>query len=244
MNLPVLRFFILAGLSITLLFPAKRNAPLKAQENRQVLNQVYGKVTLPETKKQVRSRRGRAYRNRHRQHHHTDETQKEKINSTFLDIIVAAYPQSFVINVQALPEPAIIYQYQARFYPHVVPITPGSRVQFINKDDIYHNVFSLTPGASFNIGRRPRGEVVEKRITISGEIRLYCDIHAHMNAFIISLETPYFERADSDGNYRLDDLPSGEYEMYYYHPNFTPVRELIRIERGEKKLLDIIMTAR
>ena len=219
--LPIL--FILFAFLMTELYAQEKTAKIS------------GSVFLPAKKKTVKRRRGLSYRSRHRQHKAKEKKSAGKsVDSPFLDVIVSLHPLSFKAPVNPLEKNAIIYQYQAKFYPHVIPVTPGTKIDFINKDNIYHNVFSVTPGAKFNIGRRPKGEVSTRRIDILGEVKLFCDIHSHMNAFILSLDTPYFTRVNNLGKYSLDGIPPGVYEIRVYHPNFEQWVEKIEINADDE----------
>jgi len=124
-------------------------------------------------------------------------------------------------------------QKNAEFIPHVLAVTPGTRVQFINLDPFFHNVFSYTPGAKFNIGRRPTHAVVTRKINKTGFIKLFCDIHSQMNATIVSLNTPYFTKANRNGVYLLD-LPAGKYRLQVIHPEFPKLEKIITLKRNQK----------
>lgn len=128
---------------------------------------------------------------------------------------------------------AIISQKNQTFLPLVTAITKGTTVYILNEDNEYHNVFSRTRGSSFNIGRRPPGQTYPQQITKTGVIKLFCDIHEHMEAFILSLETPYFARVGADGQYRIAGLPEGKYMMEVYHPNIKETYQEIEV-KGDK----------
>lgn len=200
-----------------------------------------GTVTLPPRRNERRRFRGRAYRQRTNR---GDETRSAADASSrkgrYRNVIVSAHALSHDPAVDPLPEPVEIDQNDASFVPHVTPITPGTTVEFVNSDPFYHNVFSLTPGARFNIGRRPTGVVVEERMPrIDGEVpgvgvvELHCDIHPQMNAFIVSLDTPYFTRVGEDGTYRLDSLPAGRYRIQAYMPRQEVVSFEVDLDDGE-----------
>jgi plastocyanin len=204
---------------------------VRAQKGKASLS---GTIFLPVIKTKKKASRGSAYRSRYkRSSRHKHKKTEKKIDSPLLNVIVYAKPLSFDVATKPMQENAKILQFKAKFYPHVVPITRGTVVEFINKDRIYHNVFSVTPGARFNIGRRPQNEVVPVRININGEIKLFCDIHSHMNATILSLDTPYFTRANERGEYKLENLPDGVYEVTIYHPDFDPLVEKVEIKNGQ-----------
>jgi plastocyanin len=193
--------------------------------------EIKGTVFMPPMAKERRTFRGRMYRNRLS----TKKSKKKKnavLKSAFIDVIISAHPISNVFKVDALP-PVKILQIGAEFVPRVVPITPGTEVQFINRDGFYHNVFSLTPGSRFNIGRKAKGIIVTRRFFNLGEVKLFCDIHAQMNATVICLDTPYFTRVSPDGRYELSGLPKGQYEIRVYHPELPQLEEIVDLEPGE-----------
>jgi hypothetical protein len=202
--------------------------------------QISGTVFMPVLRKSRRTFRGRIYRNR------LSSAKKKKqnrqaIKSSFTDIIVSARPLSFVFEIDSLP-PVKILQSNAEFFPRVVPVTPGTEVHFVNRDKFFHNVFSISRGSTFNIGRKPTGIIARRRIEKLGETKLFCDIHAQMNATVICLNTPYFTRVNAGGQYTLSDLPEGTYEIQVYHPDLPNITETLAIEDGQKIIKNFTLT--
>jgi plastocyanin len=193
--------------------------------------EIKGTVFMPVMAKERRTSRGRMYRNR-LSSKKSKKTKSAALKSAFIDVIVSAHPVSYVFEVDTLP-PVKILQIDAEFVPRVVPVTPGTRVQFINRDGFYHNVFSLTPGSRFNIGRKATGIAVSRRFYNLGEIKLFCDIHAQMNATVICLDTPYFTRVRPNGQYEISGIPEGKYEIRIYHPDLPQVSEVVDIKTGD-----------
>ncbi|MDW3652853.1 MAG: hypothetical protein R8P61_37585 [Bacteroidia bacterium] len=148
------------------------------------------------------------------------------------DVHVVLHPLDFDARTSPM-ENAVITQKKEKFIPQVLLITPGSTVYFLNEDNQYHNVFSRAPRASFNIGRRPPGHVYPKRIDRTGTIKIFCDIHAHMRAYVISVDTPYFSRLDARGEYEIRNLPDGRYRMEIIHPMLDSYSREIELEGGE-----------
>lgn len=99
------------------------------------------------------------------------------------------------------------------FVPHVLPIVAGTIVDFPNNDHTYHNVFSLSKTKTFDLGRYAVGRSKSVRFDRPGIVRVFCDIHSHMSAFILVFAHRYFALADSDGVYRLDNVPPGTYTV-------------------------------
>jgi plastocyanin len=99
------------------------------------------------------------------------------------------------------------------FVPHVLAIVAGTTVDFPNSDHTYHNVFSLSKTQSFDLGRYAVGHSKSVRFDRPGIVRVFCDIHSHMSAFILVFAHRYFSVADPDGSYRLENVPPGAYTV-------------------------------
>lgn len=192
-----------------------------------------GRVDFPSPKEVIK--RGAGYTNADGSHpvHSDDPLARMDRN-----IIVSLQPLDFEVEVAPTPD-AVITQKQQTFLPHVLPITRGSTVYFLNEDEYFHSIYSLKPGSRFNIGRRPPGSPYALPIKKRGIIKLNCDIHPHMEAFILSLETPYFTRVDANGNYRIDDLPPGRYRLDLYYPGEKRQSQEIDLAAGATLSLDL-----
>lgn len=108
-----------------------------------------------------------------------------------------------------------IVQKDLNFVPAILPVQTGTKVAFPNLDDTYHNIFSFSPAKRFDLGRyrrddRPIPSVV---FDVPGLVTVRCDIHEHMRALILVLDTPHFALSDAEGKFRLSGLPSGRYKL-------------------------------
>lgn len=128
--------------------------------------------------------------------------------------------------------PLSIYQDGLSFVPHVLPVLRGSTVDFPNSDPVFHNVFSLARAASFDLGRYPRGEARSVRFDTAGIVKVFCHIHSDMSAVVMVLDNPFFVVPDSEGRFRLDGLPPGEYKAVAWHERARLSRRTVRIEAG------------
>ncbi|MEO5897671.1 MAG: carboxypeptidase regulatory-like domain-containing protein [Vicinamibacterales bacterium] len=108
---------------------------------------------------------------------------------------------------------ARIDQRNEAFVPHVLAIIAGTSVDFPNNDHTYHNVFSLSKPTSFDLGRYAAGRSKSVRFDQPGIVRVFCDIHSHMSAFILVFSHRYFAVTDEDGRYRIDNVPPGTYTV-------------------------------
>ena len=105
-----------------------------------------------------------------------------------------------------------------RFVPRVAWTTPGSEVVFPNQDHILHNVFSVTPGDAFDTGHYEPGDAPRWTAQNSGLVKLYCNVHRKMNAFLWVVQTPYVEVLDNREGIDFPYLPPGHYKLRLWHP--------------------------
>jgi plastocyanin len=104
-----------------------------------------------------------------------------------------------------------------QFVPRVRVVTAGSRVTFPNQDPFRHNVFSNTPGATFDLGLYPRGASRGAPFRRAGVYPIFCNIHSRMSAFVVTVETPHYTQAQADGAWTIADVPPGRYTLYVWH---------------------------
>jgi plastocyanin len=127
------------------------------------------------------------------------------------------------------------------FVPVLLPIEVGTRVEFPNLDDTYHNIFSYSPTKRFDLGRyrpeeRPIPSVVFDR---PGLVTLRCDIHEHMRGLILVLSTPYFVMTDTAGRFRLDKLPPGKYMLKAWIDSRTTREKPVELKDGQTLHVDL-----
>jgi plastocyanin len=115
------------------------------------------------------------------------------------------------------PVRARMDQRNETFLPHVLTIDAGTLVDFPNNDTTYHNVFSLSKTKKFDLGRYARGKSKSIRFDRPGVVRIFCDIHSHMSAFVLVFSHPYYAKAEVDGRYRIDNVPPGTYTVSAWH---------------------------
>lgn len=108
---------------------------------------------------------------------------------------------------------AVLDQRNETFAPYVLPVQVGTIVHFPNNDDVFHNVFSLSPAKKFDLGRYARGDSKTVLFDKPGVVRLFCDIHSHMSAFVIVFSHRYFTTTDDAGRYSIEAVPAGRYTL-------------------------------
>jgi len=107
------------------------------------------------------------------------------------------------------------------FAPHIMVVQQGTTVEFLNSDNVQHNVFwTAIAGdkkAGHNLGTWPKGEKRAFTFDKVGAVPLFCNVHPEMEGYIIVSPTPYFAETDDSGNYKIKDVPDGSYTVTVWH---------------------------
>jgi plastocyanin len=139
------------------------------------------------------------------------------------------------------PDRARLDQRNETFLPGVLAITVGTVVDFPNNDSTYHNVFSLSKAKRFDLGRYAQGRSKSVRFDRPGIVRVFCDIHSHMSAFIIVFSHRYFATTDAEGRYRINNIPSGTYAVVAWHEGADRETRTVTIPDGGSVELDFLV---
>jgi plastocyanin len=139
---------------------------------------------------------------------------------------------------QSEPGRAVMDQRNETFVPHVLAITTGTTVEFPNSDRIYHNVFSLSKTRSFDLGRYAVGRSKSLRFDRPGIVRVFCDIHSHMSAFILVFTHPFYALTDTEGRYRIDNVPPGSYNVVAWNEGVASEPRPVTVPDGASTELD------
>jgi hypothetical protein len=136
-----------------------------------------------------------------------------------------------------------IHQKNATFLPHVLPVMVGTTVEFPNDDNIFHNVFSKSEAAPFDLQLYKKGDQAKKvPFDKPGEVDVFCSIHAHMSCIILVLENPYFAVADARGHYAITNVPPGAYTLVAWQERLPQDTRVITVpEEGDCAGVNFIM---
>lgn len=143
-------------------------------------------------------------------------------------------PGNSVVYVDAIagktfPAPAqhpLIDQKSLKFNPSIVVVQQGATVDFQNDDSVQHNVFWPSVGGNkkeaHNLGTWPKGEKRSFKFDQPGVVPLLCNVHPEMSGYIIVSPTPYFAQTDASGNYKIENVPDGKYNLVIWHEGSKP----------------------
>jgi plastocyanin len=125
------------------------------------------------------------------------------------------------------------------FVPRVMAVQRGTRVEFPNLDAVFHNVFSVTPDNSFDLGSYRQGESKSVTMTKPGVVSVYCNMHPQMVGHILVVPSSLYTRAGADGFYRLANVPAGKHKVVAWAPNAKPVSMEVDIVEDEVTTLEM-----
>lgn len=157
-------------------------------------------------------------------------------------------PRVGVVYLEVAPSAAFEAPIEARermdqrnetFVPHVLAIRTGTTVDFPNNDRIYHNVFSLSPTRRFDLGRYAVGRSKAVRFDRPGVVRVFCDIHSHMSAFILVFAHRFFAVTQSSGDFQLPPVPPGTYALAGWYEGEVRVTRQVSVRAGETTIVDL-----
>ena len=139
---------------------------------------------------------------------------------------------------------ARMIQRDETFIPHVLAIVAGTTVDFPNSDRTYHNVFSLSKARSFDLGRYAAGRSKAVRFDKPGIVRVFCEIHSHMSAYILVFSHHYFAVTDDEGRYRIDDVPPGTYTVMAWNEATATESKRVTVADAGEANLDFLLEKR
>jgi len=134
----------------------------------------------------------------------------------------------------------VIGQQGFQFEVSALPIQVGTKVTFPNRDDAYHNVFSYSKTKRFDLGRYLKDETTPAVIFDKpGIVRLYCEIHEHMSATIVVVDSPYFTTPDTEGKFSLSGVPAGKHTLKAWLGKKAIVEKIVDLKDGETLSVDL-----
>lgn len=135
------------------------------------------------------------------------------------------------------PKRHVVEQRMREFLPHVMALSVGSTVAFPNFDTVFHNVFSTSPSGAFDLGIYKAGEAREFTFTKEGIIRIGCNLHANMSAYLVVVAAPSYVVTDDKGNFKFNRLAPGKYKLKAWSERSkAPITQDITIKAGKNEV--------
>lgn len=134
-------------------------------------------------------------------------------------------------------DPVLLNQIKCLYAPHVVALMTNQPLRILNSDNTMHNVHAtpkLNPG--FNPSQAGKGAEDIKRFAMAEQgIRIGCDVHPWMSAWVHVSSHPFFTLTGKDGAYTISGLPPGGYEIQAWHERFVNESLIAQVKVGPKE---------
>jgi len=137
---------------------------------------------------------------------------------------------------------AAMKQEGKQFVPRVLVVQKGTKVEFPNLDAIFHNVFSVSPDSTFDLGSYRQGESKGVTMSRAGVVTVYCNMHPQMVGHILVVPSANYARAGKDGFFRLANVPAGPHRLVAWAPNSKPVKLATTVTDGEVVTVEVQLT--
>jgi plastocyanin len=150
-----------------------------------------------------------------------------------------------IIAPAAKAEHKVIQQSGKKFVPGWAVIQRGTAIAFPNMDNIYHNVFSLSAGNSFDLGLyNSGGEPKSHTFTEAGPVDVYCNIHPQMAASVLVVPNRYYAKVKGDGSFEIAGVPVGRRKVVAWAPGSRPTADWIEVAVGRTADLSLKLEAK
>ena len=129
------------------------------------------------------------------------------------------------------PKKVAMDQRKMKFIPHVLPITAGDTVRFLNNDGLAHNVYT-NDGEGYNLGMWGDGEERPYTFKKTGTYAQLCNIHPEMLAYVFVGQNPYSAVVDAGGRFEIRNVPPGQYTLAVWNSHLSAQERPVTVERG------------
>ena len=141
----------------------------------------------------------------------------------------------------ALPPKVEMDQEKCVFIPHVVIVPAGGTVDFLNSDRLLHNIHT-TPKINPAINRtQPKDRTIPFKFEKAEIVRINCDLHSWMQAWVVVAAHPYYALTGADGRFSFDDLPPGQYKLQVWHERLGTVPASVTVTDRQPAAVTIEM---
>jgi plastocyanin len=139
---------------------------------------------------------------------------------------------------EAPAKPFIMDQKGLLFVPHVLVVPVGSTVEFLNSDNVQHNVFwtgvSGNKKLGHNLGTWPKGEKRTFKFDNAGVVPLLCNVHPEMSAYVVVVSSPHYAVTDANGEYAIQNVPDGTHNVTVWHEGMKQQSKPVNVSGAAK----------
>jgi plastocyanin len=133
---------------------------------------------------------------------------------------------------------AVLIFTDGRFFPSTLLVDPGTVIRIENRDNIYHNAFSVAANAPFDVGGIAPGKAVSVHLDKPGVMKVYCEFHRLEGATIVVANAKSRTHPTADGEYKIGGLPEGPYKVTSWHPDYGTKSKMVAVTAHEQTTVD------
>ncbi len=135
-----------------------------------------------------------------------------------------------------------IEQLKCRYQPHVSVVRPGEEFNIINQDPVLHNVHAyIGDETAFNLAQPFQGQASPQTLEEEGVVRVACDVHNWMGAWVLVIDSPYFAITDASGNFSISDVPPGTYTISMWHEILGSSEKSVTVSGGAESQVEFVI---
>jgi plastocyanin len=135
-------------------------------------------------------------------------------------------------KVNPRPASTTITMKDKAFVPRVAVVPVGGTVEFPNQDPVFHNVFSVSGENRFDLDLYKKPKSGARVFRYPGLVRVYCNIHPQMSAYVLVRDNPFWARPSADGGFEIPDVPAGAWIVKAWHERGGEVAQAITVPEG------------
>lgn len=143
----------------------------------------------------------------------------------------------------------VIDQQGCHFVPHISIVPKGADVVIVNSDPVLHNIHTYqimgrVRRSMFNIAQPEQNQKITKRMDPknSNVIKVECDAHNFMHAWVFTADNPYYAETDASGNFSISDIPAGKYTVKAWNPTLDTQEQEVAVVGGKDNSITITLS--
>lgn len=173
---------------------------------------------------------------------HYDESLLVGENKGLQNVVVSIMNPPKGGDMSQLGKEFAIHQMGCTYTPHICLVPVNTPLLIYNDDGILHNLHTYSKkNPSFNISQPKFKKKVKKTFKYPETFPIKCDVHGWMVGYIVVVDHPYHAVTDENGEYKIEGLPAGTYQVQFWHEKLGTIQKEVTIEAGATATLDVSM---
>jgi len=156
---------------------------------------------------------------------------KSKTGQALTDMVVYLEPLDGQVLARS-PKEVVVGQLGKSFAPYISVSQTGSKVNFVNQDDITHHIYSAGSDNKFSFKIRAGKTNSSTLFEHASEVAMGCNIHDWMSGYLLVVNTPYFDKTDNTGQVSFNLSKQGKYNIVVWHPQMQSDNNRMMIEKN------------